>query len=87
VVYCSCFQLMKLNVLICEFVSKDYEKIDTGMTVVEELLPHIFQVLKSWLHEISYLARTLESCVRIPFKAWMFVCVYSVCVDSELATG
>jgi hypothetical protein len=31
-------------------------------------------------HEMSSLARTLESWVRIPFKAWMSVCVYSVFV-------
>jgi hypothetical protein len=62
VVYCSCFQLIKSNVLICEFVSfKNYEKTHTGMTVAEELLPHISQVLKSWLHEIFSLARILGS--------------------------
>jgi hypothetical protein len=29
-------------------------------------------------HELSSLARTLESWVRIPHKAWMLVCDYSV---------
>jgi hypothetical protein len=42
-------------------------------------------------HEMSSPARTLGSWVRIPLKAWMFVCVYSVfvssCVGSGLATG
>jgi hypothetical protein len=42
-------------------------------------------------HELSSLARTLGSWVRIPLKAWMSVCVYSVfvlsCVGSGLATG
>jgi hypothetical protein len=31
-------------------------------------------------HELPYLARKLESWVRIPLKAWMSVCVYSVFV-------
>jgi hypothetical protein len=42
-------------------------------------------------HELSSLARTLGSWVRIPVEAWMSVCVYSVCVvlcvGSGLATG
>jgi hypothetical protein len=42
-------------------------------------------------HELSSLTRTLGSWVRIPFKAWMSVSVYSVfvlfCVDSGLATS
>jgi hypothetical protein len=42
-------------------------------------------------HELSSLARTLGSWVRIPPQAWMSVCVYSVCVvlcvNSGLATG
>jgi hypothetical protein len=42
-------------------------------------------------HEMSSPTPTLGSWVRIPFKAWMFVCVYSVlvlsCVGSNLATG
>jgi hypothetical protein len=33
-------------------------------------------------HELSSLARTLGSWVRIPLKAWMSVCVYSVFVLS-----
>jgi hypothetical protein len=41
--------------------------------------------------EMSSLARTLGSCVRFPLKAWMFICVYSVCVvlcvGGGLATG
>jgi hypothetical protein len=31
-------------------------------------------------HELSSLARTLGSWVRIPLKAWMSVCLYSVCM-------
>jgi hypothetical protein len=31
-------------------------------------------------HELSSLARTLGSCVRVPLEAWMSVCVYSVFV-------
>jgi hypothetical protein len=38
-------------------------------------------------HELFPLARTLGSWVRIPLKGWMFVCVYSVCIGSVLATG
>jgi hypothetical protein len=39
-------------------------------------------------HEPSSLSRTLGSWVRIPLKAWMSVCVYSVLVSgSGLATG
>jgi hypothetical protein len=42
-------------------------------------------------YELSSLARTLGSWVRIPLKVWMYVCVYSVfvlpCVGSGLATG
>jgi hypothetical protein len=42
-------------------------------------------------HETFSPARTLESWVRIPLEAWMFVCVYSVfvlfCIGSGLATG
>jgi hypothetical protein len=33
-------------------------------------------------HDTSSPARTLESCVRIPLKAWISVCVYSVFVLS-----
>jgi hypothetical protein len=43
---------------------------------------------RSLRHELSSLARTLGSWVRIPLEAWMSVCVYSVCVlGSGLATG
>jgi hypothetical protein len=39
-------------------------------------------------HEPSSSTRTLGSWVRIPFKAWMSVCVYSVCVvGSGLVPG
>jgi hypothetical protein len=39
-------------------------------------------------HELSSLALTLGSWVRIPLKAWMSACVYSVFVlGSGLATG
>jgi hypothetical protein len=39
-------------------------------------------------HELSSLARTLGSWVRIPLEAWMSVCVYSVFVlGSGIATG
>jgi hypothetical protein len=42
-------------------------------------------------HDPYSLAGTLGSWVRIPLEAWMFVCVYSVCivlcVGSGLATG
>jgi hypothetical protein len=42
-------------------------------------------------HEPCSPARTLGSWVRIPLEAWMFVCVYSVCVvlciGSGLVTG
>jgi hypothetical protein len=33
-------------------------------------------------HELSSLARTMGSWARIPLKAWMCVCVYSVSVLS-----
>jgi hypothetical protein len=33
------------------------------------------------VHELSSPALTLESWVRIPLKAWMLVCVYSVFVS------
>jgi hypothetical protein len=33
-----------------------------------------------WSRELSSPARTLGSWVRIPFKAWMFLCVYSLFV-------
>jgi hypothetical protein len=49
------------------------------------------QWLRGLRHELSSLARTLGSWVRIPLKAWLSVCVYSVCVvlrvGSGLATG
>jgi hypothetical protein len=39
-------------------------------------------------HELSSLARTLGSWVRIPLVAWMSLCVYSVfALGSGLATG
>jgi hypothetical protein len=39
-------------------------------------------------HELSSLALTLGSWVRIPFKAWMFVlCAFILCVGRGLATG
>jgi hypothetical protein len=42
-------------------------------------------------HELSSPSCTLGSWVRIPLKAWMSVCVYSVCVvlcvGSVLASG
>jgi hypothetical protein len=42
-------------------------------------------------HELSSLARTLGSCVRIPLKAWMSVYIYCVfamfCVGRGLGTG
>jgi hypothetical protein len=49
------------------------------------------QWLRDLRHEMSSLAGTLESWVRIPLEAWMSVSVYSVCVvlcvDNGLATG
>jgi hypothetical protein len=36
---------------------------------------------RSLRHELSSLARTLGSWVRIPLKAWMYVCVYSMFVS------
>jgi hypothetical protein len=46
--------------------------------------PHVLR------HELSSLARTLGSWVRIQLKAWMSVCVYSVfvlfCVGGGLET-
>jgi hypothetical protein len=59
---------------------KDYENLDADVTVVEESLPHIFQVLKSCLLEISSLAQTLGPWVGIQLKTWMLVCVHSVFV-------
>jgi hypothetical protein len=42
---------------------------------------------RSLRHEMSSLARTLGSWVRIPLEAWMSVCVYSVfMLGSGLAT-
>jgi hypothetical protein len=41
-------------------------------------------------HKLSSLTRTLGSWVRIPLKAWLSVCIYSMfvlCVDRGLATG
>jgi hypothetical protein len=38
-------------------------------------------------HELSLLAQTLVSWVRIPLKAWMSVCVYSVFVISCVGSG
>jgi hypothetical protein len=42
-------------------------------------------------HEMSSPARTLGSWVRIPLKAWKFVCIYSLavlsCVGSGLTSG
>jgi hypothetical protein len=38
-------------------------------------------------HELSSLVRTLRLWVRIPFKARMYVCIYSVFISSDLATG
>jgi hypothetical protein len=37
-------------------------------------------------HEMSSLARTLESWVRVPLKTWMFVCV-SLCLCFPLPVG
>jgi hypothetical protein len=46
---------------------------------------------RSIRNEPSSTVRTLKSSLRIPLKAWMSVCVYSVfvlfCVGSGLATG
>jgi hypothetical protein len=43
------------------------------------------------MNELSSVARTLGSWVRIPLKAWLSVCVYSVfrllCVCRDLTTG
>jgi hypothetical protein len=50
-------------------------------------------IVAAWArYELSSLAQTLRSRVRIPFRVWMSVCVYSVfvfflCVDSGLATA
>jgi hypothetical protein len=38
-------------------------------------------------HEPSSPARTLGSSARIPLKAWMSVCVYSVCVVLCIGSG
>jgi hypothetical protein len=49
------------------------------------------QSLRDLKNEMSSLALTLGSWVRIPLKVWMPVCVYSVfvlsCVGSDLETG
>jgi hypothetical protein len=38
-------------------------------------------------HELSSPAQTLGSWVRIPLKAWMSVCVYSVCAVLRVGSG
>jgi hypothetical protein len=38
-------------------------------------------------NELSSPARTLGSWIQIPFKAWMSVCVYSVCVVLCVGSG
>jgi hypothetical protein len=38
-------------------------------------------------HELSLLARTLGSWVWIPLRAWMSVCVYSVCIVLCVGSG
>jgi hypothetical protein len=38
-------------------------------------------------HELSSLARTLGSWVRISLEAWISVCIYSVCVVLCVGSG
>jgi hypothetical protein len=38
-------------------------------------------------HELSSLAGTLGSWVRIPLKAWMFAYAFILCAGSGLSTG
>jgi hypothetical protein len=50
------------------------------------------QCSRSVRHEVSSLARTLGTWVRIPLKAWMSVFAFScgcvvLCVDSGLVTS
>jgi hypothetical protein len=55
-----------------------------------KLVHSVLKVGRSQLpYELSSLARTLASCVRIPFKACMFAFIVFVlsCVGSGLATG
>jgi hypothetical protein len=58
------------------------------MVLLGEARSQLPRVLR---HELSSPAQTLRSWVRIPLKAWMSVCVYSVCavlsVDSGLPKG
>jgi hypothetical protein len=73
--YCTIpFSVMKVN------VSQTVPQINFCVHFV--FLPPIRR--SQWPHglrrELSSLARTRRSWVRIPFKVWMFVCVYSVFV-------
>jgi hypothetical protein len=63
----------------------------TNQTLWAEFRVTAFNINRSqWprcLRHESYSARTLVSWVRIPFEAWMSVCVYSVCVDLCIGSG
>jgi hypothetical protein len=66
------------------------------ISVIIRIAHHVLDEYRSqWprglRHELSSLAQTLGSRVRISLEAWMSVCVYSVCAalcaGSGLATG
>ena len=76
----------------CSFCRARKHGIDFARQSNEDFLARQPRAIDTRLkHEPSSLARTLESWVRIPLKARMSVCVYSVCVVlcvvSDIATG
>jgi hypothetical protein len=55
-------------------------KMDAGISFLYRIMVRRSQRPCGLRHELSSLAQTLGSCVRIPLEAWMSVCVYSVFV-------
>jgi hypothetical protein len=46
----------------------------------EEAVQFVSDMMCSLTHELSSLASTLGSWVRIPLKAWMLVCAFILCL-------
>jgi hypothetical protein len=65
-------------------ILSEYFTVNLGTLILASLRIFVLSGRSQWpcglRHEPSSLARTLESWVRIPFKAWISVRVYSVFV-------
>jgi hypothetical protein len=76
----------------CFFIYTPSSSVLRPVPNLGDKVPVFISPVTGWVDKSGHAARTLESWVRIPLKAWMSMCVfilclYCSCVGRRLATG